>query len=577
MQVLRNLPKSPLGRHPRLFVRKVAERFGLYREDTPIPPAPPVRTDYPSHWLPALEEWTRQIPLKPGPHPFNRLFGHEFDEAVLLQLCREGPRRHTTGLLADIKLPWEYSRGQPLVTNALLGPAHAAHCVAFLRRWLDANGDTCGVNWNCAMEVAIRAVNWIVADALFRGALARELGSDLWSAWLWRHGQAIWRRLESRLVSSNHYLADLLGLAVIGAALPEDRSAKAWRRFVQAEFPRALLSQTYRDGGLTEASLRYHAYVTEMALLVRLAQGSPFPDTAEARLHDMCQIVADFQDSTGDVFPMGDDDSGRVLALDFASDLGRREILLRLASVVLQRQFKPAEVAVYPETGWCVRTFGDFRLALDFGGVGLAGLGGHAHNDDLSFCLDWKSRPVIVDPGTYLYTSDPASRNRFRSTAAHNTVIVDGSEQRPLTPEMFQLRGSVASHAFTNTDSQWCFTRNTAQDVSHRRQIRSADGGIVISDSITSGSRHDLEWSFVVHPDIRAEKTASGFALSLSDGSILQLEADPGATGLDYEVVAAEYSPAYGHRQPTQRCRARIAATNLEVNWRIRPSGHSLA
>jgi hypothetical protein len=36
---------------------------------------------------------------------------------------------------------------------------------------------------------------------------------------------------------------------------------------------------------------------------------------------------------------------------------------------------------------------------------------------------------VIVDPGTYCYHREPRWRNHFRSTAAHNTVVLDGADQ----------------------------------------------------------------------------------------------------------------------------------------------------
>jgi hypothetical protein len=37
-------------------------------------------------------------------------------------------------------------------------------------------------------------------------------------------------------------------------------------------------------------------------------------------------------------------------------------------------------------------------------------------------------QPVFLDPGTYCYTSDLEQRNGFRSTSAHNTVMIDGQE-----------------------------------------------------------------------------------------------------------------------------------------------------
>ena len=53
-------------------------------------------------------------------------------------------------------------------------------------------------------------------------------------------------------------------------------------------------------------------------------------------------------------------------------------------------------------------------------------MGGHSHNDKLSFELHLGGRPVIVDPGMGTYTREPALRNAMRATAAHNTPQLDG-------------------------------------------------------------------------------------------------------------------------------------------------------
>ena len=65
--------------------------------------------------------------------------------------------------------------------------------------------------------------------------------------------------------------------------------------------------------------------------------------------------------------------------------------------------------------------------------------GGHAHNDLSSYELSY-GVPVVVDSGTYLYTADPASRDAFRSTGAHNVAVVDRLDMRPLPTRVpFQL------------------------------------------------------------------------------------------------------------------------------------------
>lgn len=70
-------------------------------------------------------------------------------------------------------------------------------------------------------------------------------------------------------------------------------------------------------------------------------------------------------------------------------------------------------------------------LAVRCGSIGQNDAGGHAHNDQLSFELCLGGKPVVVDPGTCVYTPLPDLRNRMRSTAMHSTLVVEGLEQNP--------------------------------------------------------------------------------------------------------------------------------------------------
>ena len=343
--------------------------------------------------------------------------------------------------------------------------------------------------------------------------------------------------------------------------------------FARDEFPRALLAQTRTDGGLNEASLRYHAFVTEMALLCRLALGVPFPAAAEDRLREMCQIVADFKDATGDVFPFGDDDSGRVLGVDFASTMGRAEILLHLAGTVFGCEFKTTSESLRGGSGWWVRWAGEFTVALDFGGVGLNGQGGHAHNDDFSLCLEWRNRPVIVDPGTYLYTTDPEARNRFRSALSHNTLIVDGREQRALTAGVFTLPGpDAAFHAARLRGDTWAFSRQVASGLAHRREVCAVSKEVSVRDVVEGSGSHRLEWRFHLHPSVEASVVTNGFRLVVPGAGNLLLEASGGA--LAFKVEESEYSPAYGQRDPAKVCVAN-GTTELpfSIAWTLHPVG----
>ena len=175
---------------------------------------------------------------------------------------------------SDAKVPWELSRGHQLVALARASvlfeeDRFAAELEAQIRSWIDGNPTGVGINWQNAMETALRAVSWVWAigtlegrrplDPTLRPAIARSLAS---------HGRHIEHNLEGTpWVRSNHYMADLLGLLVLGWALPDDPRARRWWRTAHNGFEREIAKQVYDDGVDFEASLPYHGLVLEMLLL----------------------------------------------------------------------------------------------------------------------------------------------------------------------------------------------------------------------------------------------------------------------------------------------------------------------
>ncbi len=82
---------------------------------------------------------------------------------------------------------------------------------------------------------------------------------------------------------------------------------------------------------------------------------------------------------------------------------------------------------------------GDDHVFIDCGPVGLAGRGGHGHNDCLSFEATLDGTKLVTDCGSYVYTASTAWRNRFRATAAHNTPQIDGDEQNRIPESLWLL------------------------------------------------------------------------------------------------------------------------------------------
>lgn len=380
---------------------------------------------------------------------------------------------------ADIKVPWELSRFQHA---AVLGQAYwltgdEKYAREFARQvddWIDRNPPKFGVNWACTMDVAIRVANWILGFYFFKDsqAFTNEFLIKFLKS-LPTHGRHIMANLENKGITNNHYLADLVGLIYLGIAFPEFKEARRWREFGLQELVKEMEKQVYDDGMDFEASTCYHRLALELffypALLCRL-NGIELPQVFVDKLKKMFDFVLYVLKPNGRMPQIGDNDNGRLHVL------GKRDILdmtylLTFATLYYDdpaykieefgfapealwlfgpeayerwsklpgRSVEELESRAFPDGGIYVMRHKKDYMVISCGPNGQGGLGGHAHNDKLSFELCVGGEDVIVDPGTFVYTSDPRQRNLFRSTTSHNTVVVNKHEQCILLPGVRNL------------------------------------------------------------------------------------------------------------------------------------------
>ena len=187
------------------------------------------------------------------------------------RLIRPGPQPGV-----DIKVPWELSRMQHLVQLALVAAddatlpdlveACAAEIGNEIRDFVAANPPRFGVNWRVAMDVAIRAANWVLAASIL-DAHGRDTAAlrDLLGGSLRDHGRYIVAHLEWDPVwRGNHYLADVCGLAFVAAALPADAETDAWLALAVGEVLAEGTRQVNEDGSGFEGSTAYHRLSLDM-------------------------------------------------------------------------------------------------------------------------------------------------------------------------------------------------------------------------------------------------------------------------------------------------------------------------
>ncbi len=448
----------------------------------------------------------------------------------------------------DPKMAWAIGRGEQwvaLAQGAVLDPRRggelAAALSASVRDFAVENPVGHGAHWICAMEAALRAWNlalalWIVSA---RGAppdpdLAVE-ASRLFVA----TGRFVLAHLEDdTAVPNNHLAADWLGLLACAEALPEWPEAPRWRTLALGGLASALRDQVHDDGTTFEGSLPYQRLAVEIfsagAILARAAR-RPLGAAYARRLAALFRSTRALLSASGEIPQIGDDDSGRVLALrprgftegGYLLPLGAA-LSLDPALLVAPRPRDAAEVAwllgpraldalarmrpglprgsaSFPQGGFHALRRGRLEAVVSCGPNGQRGIGGHSHNDKLSFVLFADGALAVCDPGSPSYTGDPDLRNAFRATRAHATVVVDGLEQAPILPERLFALPDVSEArlvafepggpAAVLVGEHRGFAR---AGVIHRREIAVAGQGVLVVDRVAGAGAHEVElrWPF---------------------------------------------------------------------------------
>lgn len=199
--------------------------------------------------------------------------GYRWDPQAWFQDLQYG---HLPGV--DVKVPWDLSRLQHAGSLGLVhrldpeGPEGRRAAGEFRSQvvdWIAANPTRRGPNWLCTMDVGIRAINWLIGLALFDDS--PEMSADfrwLVAKSLYAHGLHIESHLEySPTNAGNHYLANVVGLLCIGAAMPELPESDRWLLWGMQELVSEMEREVLPDGADFEGSTGYHFLVAEMFYL----------------------------------------------------------------------------------------------------------------------------------------------------------------------------------------------------------------------------------------------------------------------------------------------------------------------
>jgi hypothetical protein len=481
-----------------------------------------------------------------------------------------GDRRRAPG---DVKNVWELNRQQFLLdlgkAARLTGRRDYVDKVrATIRSWIATNPYGIGVNWAGPLEVAYRALSWLWAYEFLRDAVRADAGwHSEWLASLRDHGRFLYRHLEEFESPFNHLISEASVLFIVGVVVADPDAAK-WQRRARRVLEARLPLQFYADGGSVEQSPVYHHATVGfvlMAALVARHHRVEFPAIAWPLLERAIEFAQYMIQPDGRQPVIGDNDDARPLAFDVADNWDFRHFQA-IGSVLFGRADMKTTAGRFGEDAfWLLGPAG--RAAFDriqatvpsrvsswLDGAGYAVLrsdwsleadyvcfdcgeqaGGlrhddvpsaaHGHADALGVVVHLGGRPVLVDSGFFSYNGDLAWERYFRETAAHNTVMVDGTSQAIHHDRMTWTRiprvavegmAVDGSHGWARASHDG-YVRLT-EGITHRRTVwLRPDGYVVLYDELFGRGSHSIEIVFQFSPGLHPTHSAATSAVEDDD------------------------------------------------------------
>jgi hypothetical protein len=465
------------------------------------------------------------------------LFGGIVDTGPSIDWRRDYIHQRTSGLeyfrrvpyldfdsVGDHKLVWELNRHQHLVLLAqaacLTGRQEfLEEAFRQLRTWLAANPFLRGVNWTSALEVAFRALSWLWLYHLAADSIPGDLRHP-WLESLYRHALYLRHNLSVYFSPNTHLLGEAVALHAVATLFPEfpdaDEFAGVGHRLVLEQMER----QVREDGSHFEQSSYYHVYALDFFLFHRLL--APVPSSYDGKLALMAGYLAALMGPSRRLPLIGDDDGGRLFhpygprdafgrstlatcagLLDAPSRFGveadlHDQALWWLGDSTPPRAASPApQSRLFPRSGTAVLFGRDVHVVADAGPFG-SGSAGHSHSDTLSFVARRGDQDLLVDAGSFVYVGDPASRDWFRGSAAHNTVRIDRLHQAlPAGPfRWLQLPGVEILAWSSGPGEDFLDAACRYRGFTHRRRLlfRKRDLILFVLDDLSGPpGEHDVE------------------------------------------------------------------------------------
>lgn len=425
-----------------------------------------------------------------------------------------------------------------------------------INRWISNNPLMTGNGWE-PYVLSLRVVNLVKWFSL------HEVDSVSWLKSLGAQASALARQPEYHILG-NHLFANGKGLTFAGAFLA-GKEADRWLEQGLGILDLEVAEQFLPDGAHFELSPMYHATLLwDLCDLIHLAEIS------HHRL--LLKRVGPWQKVVNQgiewlrfmVHPDGDIGFFNDSALGIAPTLADIECYAGqvgcLPKTTPPKNSDSWNALHLTASGYITvdHSAHNHRALIDAAKVGPDYQPGHAHADTLSFELSLFGQRVFVNSGTSQYGEDE-ERHRQRSTAAHNTVEVDGKNSSEIWAGFRVARRALPTDISVSIN-EGCVDVSASHTgylrlpgkVAHSRQWTFEANKIVVSDKLNGSFSVGIA-RFYCHPAV----TVSGDDRDDKNSIRLHLEGGQTVTahfeGANRLIVReATWHPRFGETQPNQ-------------------------
>ena len=526
----------------------------------------------------------------------------------------------------DIKVPWELSRFQHIF---VLGRAYQInqnnrYTSAFQNQisdWIKQNPYMIGVNWVCPMDVAIRAINWIWGFYFFKND--NNIPDEFWIKFintLHMHLHYLEFNWETSDKPNNHYVSDLVGYLYlceffkiknthVNNAYTSNTSIDKKKNWCVKKILEQFFHQIQPDGTCYEGTTGYHRLDTELFLHFKLiCNATQNPDsnyqsnqdkTGQAglpaeflsRFDKMVEFLQACTDESGTGSPgtdksgtnssghfvtIGDNDSGKILTGIEIPSAKKPRATSEKSAIYNYPDFGLVIIKTYPpeecQHGACLHEaclHVTFRLPK----FKQNQPSGHFHYDQLAVTLSINGTPILIDPGSYVYTANGTWRNLMRSPQSHNTFYPP--ELTTMQDELFQLKlmpqdnpaiidqtnDNIRITAYNKFDTYVNKKAYRTIEIDEEKNFKLTDWWEIAPENTKNeinGDKINSEWNLIFNPELKLKKEDDkSWSVEKNNKPICRI-----FSTLNFVMLTGFYSKNYGILQPCTK----LTATKILSN-----------